>query len=141
MALDRAIREADLKVARTPLWWRLVHLVQWLLLLSVVAAGLYAGARELEPRYTLPFELPVFEDIEGIPLAAIVAGGSLAAGLLLGVVSRFLTRISARRKAKRVNAALRGSISQVAEEQVLQPVERVLADYAIYRKGLLAAQA
>lgn len=141
MALDRAIREADLKVARTPLWWRLVHLVQWLLLLGVVAAGLYAGARELEPRYTLPFELPVFKDIEGIPLAAIVAGGSLAAGLLLGVVSRFLTRISARRKAKRVNAALRESISQVAEEQVLQPVERVLADYAIYRKGLLAAQA
>ena len=141
MALDRAIREADLKVARTPLWWRLVHLVQWLLLLGVVAAGLYAGARELEPRYTLPFELPVFKDIEGIPLAAIVAGGSLAAGLVLGVVSRFLTRISARRKAKRVNAALRESISQVAEEQVLQPVERVLADYAIYRKGLLAAQA
>lgn len=139
-ALDVAMRETDVKIARIPLWSRVVHLVQWLLLLGVVTAGLYAGARAIEPYYELPFELPVLEDVRGVPLAAIVAVGCLVGGIVLGLASRLFARIAGRRKARRVDAALRAAIYRVADEQVLQPVEKVLAEYATYRQGLLAAQ-
>lgn len=139
-ALDHAIRETNIKVARVPLWARAVHLLQWLLLLGAVAAGLYAAARALEPRVDLPFEVPDFADVDGVPLAAVVAVGCLVAGIVVGLASRLFARQSGRRKAKRADAALRASISQVADEQVMQPVERTLGEYVTYREGLLAAQ-
>ncbi len=139
-ALDHAIRETDIKAARVPWWCRVVHLVQWLLLLGAIAAGLYAGARALEPRVDLPFDVPDLADVQGVPLAAVVAVGCLVAGIALGIASRWFARMSGRRKARRADAALRASISQVAEKQVLQPVERMLGEYATYREGLLAAQ-
>jgi GTP-binding protein EngB required for normal cell division len=139
-ALDDAIRAADVTVARVPLWWRAVHLIQWLLLLGVVAAGAYALAQLLDPRVDLPFEVPDIDDVGGVPIAAVVAVGCLVGGLVLGIVSRVLTRFSARRRARRAETALRASIAEVAQQRVLAPVERVLSEYEIYREGLLTAQ-
>ena len=43
-ALDKAVTGTDLGVARTPLWWRLVRVLQWLLLLTALGGGLWLGA-------------------------------------------------------------------------------------------------
>ncbi len=139
-ALDHAMRETNIKVARVPLWARAVHLVQWLLLLGAVAAGLYAAARALQPRVDLPFDVPDYAEVGGVPLAAVVGVGCLVAGIVVGLASRVFSWLSGRRKAHRADAVLRASISQVADEQVIQPVERTLGEYVTYREGLLAAQ-
>ena len=39
--LDAAVAATDLGVGRTPLWWRLVRVLQWLLMLAALVGGLW----------------------------------------------------------------------------------------------------
>ncbi len=139
-ALDGAIGTSNVKVGGVPWWSRAIQVLQWLLLLGVVVAGLYAVAQALESRVDLTFDVPDLAGVRDASSAVLVAAACLVGGIVLGVLSRFLARMAGQSKATKAEATLRRSISQVAEEQVLQPVEGVLAEYAMYREGLLAAQ-
>ena len=57
-------------------------------------------------------------------------------GFLLAVVVRAVARPASRRRADRVRRRLMTSVAAVADERILAPVERVLADHRVTREAL-----
>ncbi len=136
-ALDRAIHETSLGVARPAIWWRLVQGVQLLLFLAMVGGLGWLAAQGIQQLAS--FDLPDLGKVGGVPMAAVVAGGSLVAGLVLAAVSSLASRIGGRRKAKRADRQLREAIDRVTAERVIAPIQAELDAYANYRSGILDA--
>jgi GTP-binding protein EngB required for normal cell division len=132
-ALDRAIAKTDLG-DRTPLWWRVVGFIQWLLVL--VAAG---GLGWLLVGYLLRIlALPDlnYPKIGAVPLPTLMLLGGVFLGLLLWVLLKPLVDWGARRARRRAEQRLRASITEVAREYVVAPVREVLNAYAQAREAL-----
>lgn len=124
--LDRAVAGTDLGVARRPGWWSVVGALQWLLLVvSLVGAAwllLLVGLGVLRLDDVVP--LP---ETAGIPVPTLLLVAGLLAGLLLAAVTRPVVAAGARRRARRAGARLRDRVDDVAEQEVLAPVQEVLA--------------
>ncbi len=136
-ALDRAIHETSLGVARPAIWWRIVQIVQLLLFLGMVGGLGWLAAQGIQQLAS--FDLPDLGKVGGVPMAAIVAGGSLVGGLVLAAVSSLASRIGGRRKAKRADRQLREAIDRVIAERIIAPIQTELDAYDAYRSGILAA--
>jgi hypothetical protein len=138
-ALDRAVAETDLGTARTPLWWRSVGMLQWLLTLTAVwglgwlVAGY--GVRALG----LP-ELH-YPKIGAVPLPTLLLLGGLVAGLVLWLLLKPVVDWGARRARHRAEQRLRASVTEVSREYVVAPVREVLNAYAQAREALTAVRA
>ncbi|KAA1418820.1 ABC transporter [Nocardioides humilatus] len=133
-ALDRGLSAVDLRADRVPGWVGVVRLLQWLLFLAALAGGgwwvflVVQGTVDDAP------------EVSGVPLAAIVLGAGLALGLLLWLVFRPLVGGAARRRGDDADAELREVVTRVVGQQVVVPVNRVLASYSAFRAGLAQAQ-
>ena len=136
-ALDRAIHETSLGVARPAIWWRIVQVVQLLLLLAVVGGLIWLAVQGVNQISS--FGLPDLGEVGGVPMAAVVAGGSLVAGIVLAGLSNLVSRLGGRRKAKRADRQLREAIDRVTAERVIAPIQTELDAYTAYRAGILAA--
>ncbi|KAA1400071.1 GTPase [Aeromicrobium ginsengisoli] len=136
-ALDRAIHETSLGVARPAVWWRIVQVLQLLLFVAMVGGLGWLAAQGIQPLAS--FDLPDLGKVGGVPMAAVVAGGSLVAGLVLAALSSLASRIGGRRKARRADDQLRDAIDRVTAERVIAPIQAELDSYAAYRSGILAA--
>ena len=136
-SLDQAIHATSLGVSKSSWWWRVVQVVQILAFLAMVAGLGWWGAQGVAS--LTETDLPDIGEVEGIPLAAVVAGGALALGIVLDLLSRLVARIGGRSKARRVNKQLRAAIDQVSQQRVIAPVQAELDAYTAYRKGILAA--
>jgi GTP-binding protein EngB required for normal cell division len=137
--LDAAIHATSVDVARPAAWWRIVHVLQLLGVLVVVAGLLWLVAQAVASLASS--ELPDLGDVAGVPTAAVAVVAALVGGLLLAAVSRVAAARSGRGKAARADAALRAAIASVAAERVVGPVEAELTAYRTYRSGVLAASA
>jgi energy-coupling factor transporter ATP-binding protein EcfA2 len=138
-ALDLAVASTDLGVSRTPLWWRLVGGLQWLVTLAALVGLVWLGVRYALFALGLP-ALPD-QDVGRVPLPTVLLGGGLLAGLLLGALARPLVRIGARRARSRADGRLRARIAEVAREMVVTPVRLALAAYTEGRAALQQAGA
>lgn len=136
-ALDSAIHDTSLGVARPAVWWRLVQALQIVLFIAMVGGLVWLAAQGVQQ--LVDFDLPDLGEVAGAPLAAVVAGGSLIAGLVLHVGSRLASRIGGRRKAGRADRQLREAIDTVTAERVIAPIQAELDAYTAYRAGILAA--
>jgi GTP-binding protein EngB required for normal cell division len=136
-ALDKAVTSTDLGVARTPAWWRLVRLVQWLLVLTALAGGLWLAA--LAGMGYLQMPAPSTPRYRGIPLPTLMLVGGVLAGLLLALLCRVVVRLSARAKARSADRRLRSAIAEVTETLVIEPVQAEVEAYRATRTGLAAA--
>jgi GTP-binding protein EngB required for normal cell division len=137
-ALDKAIVATDLGAGKPAVWWRLVQVVQWLAFLAMLGGLGWLAAQGVE-HYVSSVTLPDLKDVGGAPAAAVVAGGAVVFGIVLGLVSRLFARISGRRKSKRADRLLREAINTVIEDRVITPVRSELEAYATYRRGIIAA--
>jgi GTP-binding protein EngB required for normal cell division len=137
-ALDRAVTGTDLGVARTPIWWRLVRFLQWVLVLVALAGGLWLAGLAVMGYLQLP--APDTPSYAGLPVPTTMLLGGVIVGVLLAVLCRVLVRWSARAKARSVDRRLRGAIDVVTEDLVLAPIEAELAAYRTTRDGLAAAR-
>ena len=135
--LDKAVAGTDLDVARTPFWWQLVRVIQWVLVLAAVAGALWLGALAVMGYLQLPE--PSTPSYLGVPVPTLMLLGGVTAGLLLALACRLLVRWSARSKARSADRRLRGAITDVAERMVLEPIETELAAYRTTRDGLAVA--
>ena len=133
-ALDRAIAKTDLGAARTPLWWRGVGLLQWLLVAAAVG-----GLGWLILGYALSaLGLPDLDypKIGSVPLPSLLLLGGVLAGLVLWLLLKPLVNWGARRARVKAEQRLRGSVTEVAREYVVAPVREVLNAYAQAREAL-----
>jgi GTP-binding protein EngB required for normal cell division len=125
-ALDQAVTGTDLGM-RTPMWWRLVGVVQWLVTLAALVGLLWLGLRLLLDALALG-EL-ITPKVGRVPVPTALLVGGLLAGLLIAVLTRPLTAAGARRARTRVTGRLRSAIEVVARDLVIAPVEAVLERY------------
>jgi GTP-binding protein EngB required for normal cell division len=137
-ALDQAVVGTSLH-ARVPIWWRVVGAVQ-LVLAAVALAGLLWLALYVVLGF-LQLDLVVGDPptwgVVPIPLVLLVGG--VLAGVLLALLSRWVARIGARRRARVMDQRLKASIERVARERIVLPVERVLERHAATRTALRRA--
>ena len=136
-ALDQAVMSTDLGVSRPSLWWRLVNILQWLFFVAALV-GL-AWLLALFVADVTRFNLSDPRDVAGFPAPTLLAVAGVAFGIGLAVLSRFAGRLSGRFKARRADRLLRKAIGDVAQSQVVEPIEAELAAYARHREGLLKA--
>jgi hypothetical protein len=137
-ALDKAVAGTDLGVSRTPWWWRLVRVLQWLLLLTAFAGGLWLGALVLLDYLQIPE--PATPDYGGLPLPTLMLLGGAAMGIVLGLLCRVLVRWSARSRARTADKRLRAALTEVTERLVVEPIEAEVSAYRNVRDGLAAAR-
>ena len=136
-ALDKAVTGTDLGVARTPIWWRLVRFLQWLLIISAVIGGAWLAGLAVLGYLQMP--APETPDYRGFPVPAILLVGGLLVGVVLALVCRVLTGLSARAKARSADRRLRAAIGEVTERLVIEPIEGEVSAYRATRDGLAAA--
>ena len=108
-------------------YWRAIQVVQWVLMAAVVV-----GLGWLLVDFVLAyFQMPPLPTRQwrGVPVQTWLVVGGVAAGLLLGLISRVLVEVTARSKGRRAQTVLNRSITRVAEEKVIGPVNAELARY------------
>ena len=136
-ALDTAVSGTNLGVARTPIWWSAVRVLQWALILTALSGAVWLAGLALMGYLQLPAsDAP---DYEGFPVPTLMLLGAVAAGILLALLCRVLTGLSARSKARSADRRLRAAISEVTERLVIEPIEVEIDAYRATREGLAVA--
>lgn len=136
-ALDQAIVSTDLGVARPAWWWGTINVLQW-----VFFAMLVVGVGWLLVLAGLSFaqvDPPTPPKAAGVALPTLLLIAGVVFGIGLALASRVGARMTGRSKARRADRLLRAAIGDVAERQVVQPIEAELTAYNRARDGLLAA--
>ena len=136
-ALDRAVVGTDLGVQRRPLWWRAIGVVQLVLAVAVAVGALWLLARGVVAWLGLPALPVVLLDPDqdpgfgwpSVPLPTLLVVGGLLLSVLVAGLSRVVARAGARRRRRRVEAALRERIAVVVDDLVLAPVAAELETY------------
>ncbi|MEO6473065.1 MAG: GTPase [Aeromicrobium sp.] len=136
-ALDQAVMSTDLGVARPAIWWRVVNILQWLFFFAML--GGLGWLLALLVADVTQFNLSTPKKYGGISAPTLLAISGVAFGISLAVLSRVAGRLSGRNKAKRADRLLRRAIGDVAQKQVVDPIEAELDAYARHRDGLLKA--
>ena len=135
-SLDKAIVTADLRTERTPVWWQLLRILQWLLIAAVVAGLLWLTANVVLAYFALP-PLPLYpvEFSNGlqVPIPTLLVGGGLLVGVVLSLLSRIFVGLGASATARRAGALLRRRVAVVGDKRVLQPAQAELERYARVR--------
>jgi hypothetical protein len=132
--LDRAVAGADLKL-RTPLWWRVVGVLQTLLAVALAVGALWLLALLALAYLQLDDVIPTPE-ADGIPVPTALLLGGAVAGVALSFIARVVNRIGAKRRARVAERALRARVDDVASELVVEPVEAELARRDALRAAL-----
>ncbi|MBD5787222.1 50S ribosome-binding GTPase [Cellulosimicrobium terreum] len=127
-ALDRSVVGTDLEASRRPRWWRVVGVLQWLVLAALVVGLGWLAALWGFVYLRLPEPpTPVLTLGSGeLPWPTLLALGGALAGILLALVSRAAAAVGARRRAARVRRRLREAVGRVADELVRLPLSEEL---------------
>jgi hypothetical protein len=136
--LDRAIARTDLDLDRHRGWWQAVRVLQWLLVLVVVA-----GLGWLASALVLAFlQLPPLPPVTlwGLPAPTVLVVGGVVSGLLVAGLARIGVVVGARRRERAAGKALRRSIAAVTDELVVAPVQAELDRYERARAALIRAR-
>jgi GTP-binding protein EngB required for normal cell division len=136
--LDRAVAGADLGPQRVPLWQRAVGGLQWLLTAAALVGALWLLALVVLGWLQLGDVLPV-PKVQGLPVPTLLLVGGLVAGGLLALLVRPLVVAGARRRAAAVRRRLHERVHEVAETEVLAPLEATRADHDRFRAAVLRA--
>ena len=120
--LDRAIAQTDLDLADHRRWWQVVRVLQWLLVVAVVAGLGWLGAAFL----LAYLQLPPLPEVTwwGLPAPTVLVIGGVLAGLLVAGLARIGVEVGARRRTARARLMLRAAIGQVTDELVVDPGAR-----------------
>lgn len=138
-ALDRALVATDLGTDRTPVWWHIIRVLQWLLIAAVVVGALWLTLNVVLSYFGLPRVEVYPVGPEGglqVPMPTVLVIGGIVAGIVLSGVSGIIIRIAANGAAKRAKRALTASVAQVTEEQILEPARAEVARYAQARRAV-----
>ena len=137
-ALDRAVGSTDLDLERHRRWWGLIRVLQWLLIVAVLAGLGWLGAALVLAYLQLP-PLPKLT-WGGFPVPTVLVVGGVAAGLFLAALARIGVNLGARRRAALARHRLLAAIGQVSENEVLTPVRVELDRYEAARTALRSAR-
>ena len=122
--LDRAVAGADLGVSR-PRWWRLAGWLQGALALALAAGTVWLVALAVLGWLRIEDVVPLPE-VAGIPIPTWLLLGGAGVGIALAFLARLVNGAGANRRARKAARSLRTQVEAVAQELVIEPVEREL---------------
>jgi predicted GTPase len=137
--LDRAVGSADLRVTR-PQWWSVAGFLQTVLALAVAAGILWLLALAVFAFLRVEDVVPLPE-VGGIPIPTWLLVGGAAVGIVLAFLARLVNGTGARQRSRKAERTLRKQVEEVAQELVIDPVERELEAHEQLRSSLAAAGA
>ncbi len=115
-SVDETIARTDLEQTKTPAWWKVVGLFQWLFF-AVALAGLgWLAALWVAGALQFNLDVPILWDTVPWPAALLIVGVVL--GLLLTWIGRILVGVGARRRGERARARLESEIAQTVRDHV-----------------------
>ena len=135
-ALDQAVFSTSLR-ARTPLWWSVFGMLQWVLLIATAAGLIWLVVLAVLGWLQLRVDAP---GIGRLAYPFLLLAGGLLFGFLLSVVARSIGRIGGRRRRALVAARLRESVAKVARDRLVTPVQEILDRHRMTRERLEAAR-
>lgn len=133
--LDLAIAETDLGVAKLPVWANLVRVLQWVLILTALAGGVWSVAMAASGTLGSD-EVPEYAGVT-LPLLMLIGGVGL--GVLLALFCRLLVGATARGRATLADRRLRAAVHEVSAELVVAPIDVELDAFRTVRNGLATA--
>lgn len=137
-ALDQAVVGTSL-LAREPVWWRVVRLVQLLLAVTAVVGFLWLALYVVLGWLQLATVVGSPPSLGVIPVPVVLLFGGVLVGWLLALLSAALARSGARRRGRVMDDRLRDSVAGAADQEILRPVQRVLDRHAATRVALARA--
>lgn len=137
-ALTEAIMAAapEVRVERTPAWWRAVGVGQWVLAAAALVGLAWLAIGWILSVVALPMTQP---KVGPMPVPVLLLVGGLALGAATAALVRPTATWAARAARTRAEQRLRQVITDVGEEYVVAPVRKVLRAYAQARDALYAA--
>lgn len=133
-SLDRAVGETDLDVASIPRWAGAVRGLQWALIVTALAGGLWLAV--LAVLGYLQVSVGDAPGLGPVPIPTLMLLGGVLLGILLAAVCRWLVAVTASRRAASADRRLREAVHRVTDELVVQPVAAELAAYTAVRTNL-----
>ncbi len=125
--LDRAVSDGVRSHAgRTPRWWSLVGAIQVLLAVATAVGFIWLTVLFALEWFQIPD--PPTPEWRGWPIPTLLFGAGAAGGLIVAVIARRVAGLSARRAARKTKAAAIENVGRVADDLVVEPVRRELAD-------------
>jgi len=124
-ALAETMGEVDLRMT-APLWWRAVDALQ-LVLAGVMLVGILWLLGLVALGWLRLDDVVPTPEVDGIAVPTLLAVGGALAGLLVAMLAAAVTRLGARRRARRADRALRERVGAVAEELVVDPAQAEVA--------------
>ena len=137
-ALDSTLARTELAASRTPWWWRLAAVVQWLLMVAALGGIGWWASGPLAPAFGL--RGPHQPMVGAVPLSLLLAAGLLLAGAALHLLLLPLAAADTRLVQERVRRRLRAGVFSVASQYVGEPVRAVLERYWAAGGALAAAR-
>jgi GTP-binding protein EngB required for normal cell division len=134
--LDRVVVTTPLR-ANPPVWWQLTGWLQWLFgLMAVVGLAWLVVLAVVGWLQLPPIDTP---KVGPLPLPTLLLVAGLLLGLLWAGLARAAARVGARRRRTLVGRRLRIAITDVANDQLVEPVRAVLDRHRDTRQQLEAA--
>jgi GTP-binding protein EngB required for normal cell division len=123
--IDDAVGDATRKHhQRNPMWWKLIGLIQMLVLVATLVGLGWLGIIFLAQWFQLP-DLPTPE-VRSVPVPTALALGGLLLGWLLGLISRQFARVGAKRRSRAVRTEASKAVASLADELILDPIRTEL---------------
>lgn len=123
---DRVIASTDLGYDKRPAWWQVMNFLQWLFFVVALVGLGWLIAIWAANALVLP--LPDPPKLGEVPLPPLLFLGGLLVGLVLTIIGRLCVNRGAASVEKRVRKRLIKQIHPVAEEHMLNDVDRVLEE-------------
>ena len=117
--IDRAVASTDLGVHRGTGWWKVVTVVQWILIVIVLAGAAWWLADGLTAYFQFRVSPVRWHDFPVPPL--IVAGGAVV-GIVVSLLCQVGVQVGARSAAHHARSELRANLTEVAWQSVVDPV-------------------
>ena len=135
--LDAALAGTDLGVAKLPWWAGTVRVIQWVLILTALAGGLWLAGIATMAYLKMPE--PPTPKLGSFPIPTMMLLGGIVLGILLSLFCKVLVGVTARSRARAADRNLRSGIRGISHNLVIQPIEAELDAYARVREGLAVA--
>lgn len=136
--------ELDQAIARTPLpargswWWVIFAFIQWVALLAALTGAGWLLANALLPGIGLPrFEVPT---VEGWAVPTLLIVGGVLLGIVLGLLGAVVSGAVAAGRRRRARRILTGSVREVTQRVVVNPIVAELDRARAFAAALEVAQ-
>ena len=135
--LDQAVVNTPLRL-RNPLWWAILGTLQWIFATAFVTGLLWLGI--LMVLGWLQVSVVETPRIGRLSYPFLLLAGGLLSGFLLSQLTRAMGSVGGRRLKVIVDERLRESVTQVARDHLVAPVQQVLDRHRATREHLEAAR-